>query len=224
MNVTIDAVALKQALQPYADALSASFPKEDCEGIQPSPRFKHRMEWMLRNHQKFYYFWINTVGKRVASVLICLITLLAITTVSVKALREGLIEFITKTYEKFTSISVHYDGDIPQTVVPIKPSYVPNEYIKKRQRCTEHDFTIEYCNEEGVILHYGQSILSGYNGGVDTEDADFKTVMINGYEGILVKKNGFVSITFSSNEYMFTILGQIGEEEIVKIAESIPLK
>lgn len=47
--------------------------------------------------------------------------------------------------------------------------------------------------------------------------------MINGAKGILVDKDGVVTLLWNNSDYTFYLTGKADKEEIVKMAESIKL-
>ena len=66
-----------------------------------SEKFNKKMEKLIKSQRKSYYIFINTVGKRVAILFVAIITLFA-ASMSVKAIREPVINFIIEVYESFT--------------------------------------------------------------------------------------------------------------------------
>ena len=57
--------------------------------------------------------------------------------------------------------------------------------------------------------------------GVDTEDAEVESIMIQGMEGIRIKKRGWCAV-FHDDQYLFIVRGnQISWNIIMKIAENL---
>ena len=57
----------------------------------------------------------------------------------------------------------------------------------------------------------------------DQDDIRITDITINGHVGNLIKhKNGMIELLWITNSYYLSIDGFISEEEIVKIAESMP--
>ena len=90
----------------YTKAYRATLPtEEELEKISFSERFERRMEKLIRRQRRFYYAWIDTVGKRVAWIAVGLLACLTVTTFSVDAIREPVAKFMVETYEKFSRVS-----------------------------------------------------------------------------------------------------------------------
>ena len=56
---------------------------------------------------------------------------------------------------------------------------------------------------------------------VDIEGAEHKEIDINGRRGEMVKQNGGIVIVFSNSEYTFKLMTDVGDDEAIKIVESI---
>lgn len=224
MNMELNQSLLKDALSIYAERLAESLPtKEECAHITFSPGFEKRMKRMIREHQKFYYFWFNTIAKRVASAVLLVILGLAVTTFGVKAWRESLIDFVIKSYERFTEIDVTVEDVFQHVVNRVEPTYIPNGFVVEKRNGSSVNYKVIYKRNDGELLTFSQNLISS-DKGIDTEDGEYRTVIINGYDGILNNKNGYTMIVFCSDEYMFTIFGSVGEEELLQMAKSIPVK
>ena len=60
---------------------------------------------------------------------------------------------------------------------------------------------------------------------VNTEGVSYKKIVISeSYEGIIFQNKGNTFLIFNDNEYMYSIIGTVSQEEIIKIAESIPFE
>ena len=229
MNPTIDAITLKQALTPYAKELSFTLPQEeDCFALEVSPRFERRMKRMLRDHQKFYYFWFNTLGKQVASIVILIVLGLTVTTFSVKAWREPVVQFVIEFFEKFASFTVKQNPQIPAELIATEPTYIPDGFFKVSTTKNDFQNIILYRNSNGEEFFFKQQCLSATTGGVDTENATFRPIIINEREGIISLKDDHGVIKFSTDRYLFTVVFTVvdilTEEDLINIAESIPLE
>lgn len=99
--------------------------------------FEGKMQNLIR-HQRGFFKFINTAGKKVAVVLLSILILSASTVFSVKALREPVIEaiqsFFVNVKEQLTgtradNISVHFSGNITQIVATNNITSAPKEYV-----------------------------------------------------------------------------------------------
>lgn len=102
-----------------------------------SDEFEGKMQILIR-HQRGFFKFINTAGKKAAVVLLSILILSASTVFSVKALREPVIEaiqsFFVNVKEQLTgtradNIAVHFSGNITQIVATNNITSAPKEYV-----------------------------------------------------------------------------------------------
>ena len=215
---------LKSAFELYNQRMIESLPTdEELSKISFSETFERKMKKLFSLQKKTYYKLINTVGKRVAIIVLALIISLTATTFSVKALREAVIEFITETYEKFTKVSIHTTGSNEDNVIKTVPQYIPQGYEIEFEIDDGHLYSITYTDKENNHIIYDQQIQSGTTYHANTEDIEFETIHINSLEGISYVKNEYNTVVFADENHFYTITGKVSMEEIVKIAESIEI-
>ena len=217
---------LKAAFELYNQRMIESLPTdEELLKISFSETFERKMKKLLSRQKKTYYKLINTVGKRVAIIVLTLIISLTATTFSVKALREAVIEFITETYEKFTRVSIEKDdNDIVVEFKKTQPKYIPDGFDIAVEDEYDEFCRIVYRNLEDLPISYSQQINSDSNFTTDTEGTNFERIYINSLEGIMYSNKDFNKIVFGNEKYFFTLDGKISMEELLKMAESIPLE
>lgn len=214
--------ALREALDTYT--------KEEAEKLVVPPEFEHTfspefeasMKQLIGKQNKPYYKYINTVGKRVAGIAVIMLTCLIVALFSVKSLREPFIDFVVKTYEKFTSLFVDKEDDTTEFKVML-PQYIPEGYEIINQNDYGNSYVCEYiCNNKTLI--YTQESNSFSKITVDTEKIIYNRAYINSLEGVYYENKKINCIVFSDGTYSFSISGCLSKEELIKIAESIEIK
>lgn len=220
-------VLLQKAFERYHAARILALPGEDeLHDVHISEKTERRMERLFYHQKHFYYVLINTAAKRVACILAAALLAATVTTASVEALREGFIRFVVETFEKGSTIwfSKEDEGTPIQPITPKTPAYLPSGYQLVTDMSNEFETNLIY---EGNKTEYFQflQLPKGSKRTVNTEGVDYtKILILNIYEGIIFQNLGDTYLIFNDNEYMYTIIGTVTEEEILKIAESIPLK
>ncbi len=218
---------LQKAFEQYHIALAAALPsEEELQTITISEKLEQRMARLFYHQKHFYYVLINTAAKRVACILVAILLAATITTVSVEALRESFIRFVVETFEKGSIIwfSKEDEGTPIQPITPKIPTYLPAGYQLVTDMSNEFETNLIY---EGNKTEYFQflQLPKGSKRTVNTEGVDYtKILVLNTYEGIIFQNLCNTYLIFNDDEYMYTIIGTVTEEEILKIAESIPLK
>lgn len=214
---------LVMAFELYNKKLSNSLPTdEELKDIKFSKTFENKMEKLIRAQKKSYFYLINTVGKRVAVIILAIMISLTATTFGVKAIRESVIKFITETFEKFTAVSVEdNESDTQVEFVKTAPQYIPEGYTKDTEIDSSGLYRILYYNRDKNSIDYIQKISFGAINNVNTEDVEYENISISSLKGIKYINNGINTVVFADETYMYTVYGKVPFDELIKMAESI---
>lgn len=216
---------LKSAIDIYIKEYVDNLPEEDSEFDGFSGEFEKKMQNLIKQQKRFYYAYINSVGKRVACIILIICISMFATVFSVKALREPFINFIVETYNKFTSIfieeNVNNSDDINFEV--ITPQFIPEDFKSNAPSQTGTGYMCMYTNSEGDYFIYTQDLYHGWQSIVDTENVTYEKLYMNSLEAIYYENKGINSIVFNNEKYIYRISGSISKETIIQIAESIKL-
>lgn len=219
---------LQKAFERYHTALAVALPgEEELCTVTISEKTERRMARLFYHQKHFYYKWINTAAKRVACILIALFLAATVTTASVEALREGFIRFVVETFEKGSTIWFSKEDESAltyPTITPKIPTYLPEGYRLVADMSDEIELNMIYEGQGTENISYQQQ-PKGSKTTVNTEGVNYEKIYVkNSYEGIIFQNVGSWFLIFNDGEYMYTIIGTVSEEEIIKIAESIPFE
>ena len=216
---------LVMAFELYNKNLCESLPTdEELKDITFSKTFENKMQKLIRAQKKSYFYLINTAGKRVAVIILAIMISLTATTFGVKAIRESVIEFITKTFEKFTEVTIESgkpESDMEIELVKTAPQYIPEGYALETGLDFGGIYRIIYNNNGNAIIDYIQQINIGTIYNADTEDVEYEKININSFEGIKYVKNGINKVVFADDTYLYTFNVKLAFEELIKMAKSI---
>jgi hypothetical protein len=101
---------------------------------------------------------------------------------------------------------------------------VPHGFKISKVESQEVTKIIQYTNDKGDFIIFSQSSNENTDMMVDTENAITQKIDINGYEGILVQKNGLNTIIWRKDNNLFSLMSKIDKNELIKAANSIKLK
>ncbi len=216
---------LYEAFDLYCQQCCDELPTKDTlAAISISPTLENKMRRLLRRQKYGYYAMFGTVGRRVASIVVALLVSAIITTFSVKALREPVVRFFTEVFERFTSVL--FVNDEPSlNFKATEPAYIPEGYMVDQQfsdDTTMHRIRYYNANTDSYI-DYMQNWNSAGSLGMNTEGIEYHTIDINGLDGITFTQNDYTTVMFVYDHYTFTVKGFLSEEELLRIAASIPL-
>ena len=213
------------AFESFNKELCESLPTdEELKDITFSEAFEKKMQKLIRAQKKSYFYLINTVGKRVAIIVLAIIISITATTFSVKAIRETIIDFITETFEKFTKISVENElTELEMQIEFVKtaPQYIPEGYSVESEIEVDGFYQINYNNNENNLIVYYQELYYKNIRHINTEGVEYVDLYINSYDGVFYNKNGTNTLVFADETYMYTVYGQVSRDELIKMAESI---
>ena len=217
---------LKNALDVIAREQAATLPTaEESRHITFSPEFEEKMQKLIKKEAKPYYYLINTVGKRVACIIIAALIALTSITFGVKAIREAVIDFFVETFEKFSIVGFK-DEDIQSSLDCIEtyyaPTYIPEGYELKTDNRMVTYRRLRYVSSEGYI-EFNQDIIQSVSIYIDAEETETNKVFVSGYKGLYSNKNGVISLYWNDYNYSYFIQTEsnLAIEEIIKMAESI---
>ena len=168
---------LRLALVKYSCYMASMGPdKEELDKITFSPEFEERMEKLIKRQKKFYFYMVNTAAKQVAMFVAIIIIALTTTTFSVKALREPFINFIVKTFEKFTSIVFNVENETAESseiITPFAkkvPAYIPEGFTFESEFETEVSYQVMYRKDGFGSIMFTQNCELSSHTVLDTEN------------------------------------------------------
>lgn len=126
--------------------------------------------------------------------------------------------------EKYTKISVAEDMEFIDPELydwegAYAPTYMPEGFEFLERTDIQNKHVISYSNLKNIII-----IIQFANGEykIDTENAEFvEYTTINGSDAIVIGKDDYFSICWSSNNGMLWVRGNINIDELTKIAKNM---
>lgn len=203
--------------------------KEELSHIVIPEKLEAKMQKLIAKERKFYYYWINTLGKRVAAIILAIILCLTTVTFSVRAIREPVVRFIVETFEKFSNVLFVNDKSENDTVVEIdfkkiEPKYIPTGYSLDSKFEDVAILNMIFVNSDNTTIMYMQAINKEGVLQANTENVEYEEFNINGYDAIYYSNKGTNTIVISGEKYIFTFESTIEKDELTKMAESIEIE
>jgi len=228
INEYISSDVLIQSLKLYEAKWLSTFPKDEELEYEFSDSFNKKMDKLINRQKKPYYIIINTVGKRVAIIILSIIVSLSAMTMSIRALRDPVIDFVIEVYEKFST--VFFDNKEEQTNYPTEiltkyePTAIPEGYTKSTAEDFPLSYSLKYTDNNGDILSFMQYPINSLQINLNTENAATEYININEYTGIYCSNKDYQMILWDNGEYAFYMSSKISKEELLVIAESVQIK
>ncbi len=157
----------------------------------------------------------HKISKNIIKVLLIAAILLAVATtvIAVPSFREFTVnKFFNHSEYEVVDKDKTYEVDSPPIL-----NYIPKGFVLIDNEYIEH---IEYANGDinFSVTKYGIDGQIGF----DTEKYPSEKIKINGIEAVYYKADDiFEGIIFNNGQYIYSVSGNIGKDELIKIAQNI---
>ncbi len=218
---------LRCAVFEYSQKLLSGLP--DCEHLNDvvlSQRFEKRMNRLIKNQQRFYYPIINTTLKKVACFVVVGVAIISTVTACSKSTRKFFTSFIVQAKTDYASqIYIKEDtSNAPQTIVLNLPKYIPDgfELVSQYVRDIDKRAQSVYKNADGsAFFRIMQYIKDNESFSPAGSFELIKEIKLGKYKAIYIDYTEYRNIILVTEDYKYTIKGDISKDELVKIAESL---
>ena len=182
--------------------------------IEPYKFSKHNNKQMnklfnkMRNN-KYHKYTKNTATAIVAAALISSMT---ITAFAIPQSREYI---ISKLFNHFSYTTK--DTGCTEIVSGLTVGYIPDEFILTDKFESDTIYSYEYLNDDKYIIISKYTLDNKIN--FDTEMYESEEIIINNIKYILYdSETENCGLIWNNNEYIYTIRGNISNEELIKVA------
>jgi hypothetical protein len=218
--------ALRQAQDEKTDELIAA--SRD-SGYVVSDTFQQNMARLIRAQRKPYYPLIRTNGRKTLLALAAALILMISLVFSVSALREPFLEFLVKTYEKFSSMVFVQSEQETTLPTALEQQYVP-AYIPKGYMLNEENSVVlsslQMLLFEGKqdTIEFQQFVLGSVAFTANTEGVQTEEVLIGNDVGLYYSNLGKQSLVWENDLYGFSLTGHVEQDELLAMARSLEEK
>jgi len=214
---------LKRALALYEEKRIAILEEKIDYEIDFSENFEKRMQKLFRFQRKPYYKFINTAGKRVAMIILSVITALSVATLSVEALRKPFIEIVISIYEQFTGVSYKNEDSPQRFPLEIEEVFLPMQL--------PDGYTLMESNNYGVAiktifsngtndLYFEQYTITATQITIDTEGVEIETLTINDHIVLFFNNKGINTIMWTDGSYGYTAFGSLDKNALIELVNT----
>lgn len=187
-----------------------------------SSEFEQKMSRLIKRRNKPYFMFINTLGKRVACIIIGIFIASSLTIMSVEALRNAFVDFFMNIFEKYSIVKSIDTDESPQTIEDIyEITYDLSDYSYDLWVCDDSCRLTEYTNGE-IYINFEQYTKNEYDMHLNTENADIERMMINNHEAIYyVDNHNYNHIIWDNGDYIISLNSNIVLNVLIDIANSV---
>lgn len=174
-----------------------------------------RQERNKEKRKKLYFY-----ASRSAACFAVLAVVSSICIFSVQAWRARFLNFVMEVSETNTKLSFQ-EEEKEGSSDSYTLGYIPEGFSLEQQNRPQENTYLLYIKRD-LYFSFSVGSISGTLR-VDTEDAVTKTLTVNGMEAFFSSKSDLNILVWHNNENVFDIIGNISEEEMIKIAENIKI-
>lgn len=170
---------------------------------------------------------------RKSFVLAAVIITVVLSAFTAVAAHDKIADFFITIYEKYTSIVFSMNGKSSESPedTPVEssdgaiaynlPSYIPDGYMQTElELYGEHVFVI-YTNSSDDDLIFEANDPDNLQITIDSENTKGENVMIGQFIGFFYDNKGVQNLVWQDTNCVYMIMGQIGKEEMIEMAESM---
>lgn len=169
---------------------------------------------------------LSNISHRVALFICIILVGLTLTVTTVEAFKIPILNLLIHTTETYTNIKINSYASSTAPKLPAEwdhqfyPHYIPEGFEIIKASINSANGKIIYKNENNNIILYTVCI-NNQDLFIDTENITSKDIMVNDSPAKLLFKNNLSTIIFNNQSSLFTLSGDISEEELITIAEHI---
>ena len=215
---------LEEALRGCCSTYCDQYPRYEGE-INLGDDYENYMDSLIRRSKNPFQRYFNTVGRRVAGIAAAMLIAFGCS-MTVKAVREPVVEFFTNFYEKLVEIFFGEDdiAKAPNTIETVYTlGFIPDGYEMDRFFIGRDTTNMTWKNENGDRLVLSQGILKG-SFIMDTEESNYHHIIEwNNKKIACTEKYGTKYFFWNSDEYEFSLIisSNISEEEAIALIDSL---
>lgn len=197
----------------------------DCE-VEFSEKFERKMSKLIKRRNKPYFKLICTGGRRVACIIIAII-ILSVSSLSVRAVREAIHDFIMSIFGNHTTVSVNSDSEreYPTTIEEeYEISNLPDGFELADHNRDDGVLFSSYFNGDKYIF-FEQFVHDSYSVNVDNEHSEIEHYTDESGQEYLIQNTGQdYCITWDNENYILKITSNLNKNDIISLCKYTKLK
>lgn len=218
-------------LQAIQDIFNERFEQElkELENKNPhsfSKNHNKKMTKLIKRQKKPYFKLICTTGRRAACIIVAVLVI-SVSTLSIKAIREAVFDFIMKIFSDHTVITTESgtDSGYPETIEEeYYISELPEGFVEVDYSKIDLSVDVTYFNNDDFIF-FSQYTKSYYKETFDNEQTEYlKYVDKNGQEYLYSIIENDKTYIWDNGFYILKISSNLDKDDILKLCKSTKIK
>lgn len=213
---------LKQSIKTYGGSY-IEVPEEMWKPHTFSKRFERRMQRLIQREKSFYFPLVRTPLRRVITILVTALVAISVMAMSVSAIRNAVIGFISDVFDTHTKVYVDSALQAPETLEELyEITELPEGFELEWMDITDSRNESVYTNGNSYIF-FTQHTKWNYTANYNTENDDMQQVTVNGNNGFIIERGDEYNLIWDDGDYVFLIEVTLAESDLLdkKAIESI---
>ena len=224
MEKLLDDVIKEAAIQ-VAEELGEEYAEleNDIDFDVPESHDAKIAEIIKTERKKSFRIKLLKNSRRIAIILIgFIIVASSITIFSVEALRIRFLNMFIDTKQTHSKINFNENrkGDSFSTD-DIYLGYIPEGFELKNNKSENENIVLKFTKDDEFFEIHLLKYKNDSNNGINTENVGVVVIEINGHEGAYIVKDGTNILTWHDDNYIYKLVGNMGQNELLKIAENV---
>lgn len=219
-----------ELLQAIENVFNERF-ERDMEEFRSTPphvfseKHNKKMAKLIKRQRKPYFKLICTTGRRVACIVVLMLVVFA-SSLTVKAVREAVYDFIMSIFSDHTVVTVDSgtDAGYPET---IEEEYYISDLPEGFERVdySKRDISVSstYFNNDKYVF-FIQYTKEYYEGTFDNEQTQYEKQFISGQDYLILSSDYDTTFVWDDGSYIFSIRSNIDKNTILELCESTKSK
>lgn len=189
-----------------------------------SAGFEKKMQRLIRRERKFYFPLVKTPIRRAITVILTIIAALMATVISVGALREPFVRFITEIFGTHTNVQTLEYENAPMFIEALyEVTELPEgmELYEASEIGERMNFAVRKYRNGDQYIYLKQYAKLSYNQSANTEEYEMIPIDMNGEEGFFVDFDDEYIIVWDNGEYIFYMYSNIDKNSVLSAAKSV---
>lgn len=226
MELHIDESILKQAMRAEIEDRMQKIPEHYYEPHEFSRKFERRMKYLIKNSQysKLTRVFIS-VSKRVAVIILVILSISISAVLSVQAYRVKFFKFIQQQFKEYSVIFLEPETNslLPIVMPSFNLSFIPEKFEKVVDIKKENEIRLAYTDDNDHRITYRQSFASRISPNINTEDTELVKIEYRGDESYYYENNGNYTVMWVDGMFYFSVSCNIDKETLFKIADGVKI-
>ncbi|MBQ7071487.1 MAG: DUF4367 domain-containing protein [Ruminococcus sp.] len=219
-----------ELLQAIENVFNERF-ERDMEEFRSTPphvfseKHKKKMAKLIKRQRKPYFKLICTTGRRVACIIVAIVAIAA-STLSVKAVREAIFNFITRIFSDHTVVTVE-SGTAEGYPETIEEEYyisdLPEGFELVDHQITNTTITSSYFNKESYIV-FTQYVKKHFKRNIDNETTLYEKIVYDNQEYLIYSSKHDSLYILDNGSYILSIQSNLDKNTILGLFKSTKIK